>query len=119
MKTFNRTRAGEDARRRQDLLAHGFEILRGPDGPQTPTTRILSGPELPTMPHEKPLPLRTWYIEILQEGEYWTLTVDEAELLQHASRASCLRMIELTTAPEADHIGDAADMVEEDKYEHQ
>lgn len=102
MKIFNRTRAGEDVRRRQDLLAHGFEILRGPDGPQTPTPRILSGPEVPTLPHDKPLPLRTRYIEMLQEGEYWTLAVDGAELLQNASRAACLRMLELITAPEAE-----------------
>lgn len=113
MKIFNRTRAGDDARRKQDLLAHGFEILRGPDGPQTPTPRILSGPAVPTLPHDGPLPLRTRYIEILQEGEYWTLAVDGAELLQHASRAACLRMLELITAPEADHISDAADLVEE------
>ena len=102
MKIFNRTRAGEDARRRQDLLAYGFEILRGPDGPQTPTPWILSGPEVPTLPHDKPLPLRTRYIEMLQEGEYWTLAVDGAELLQNASRAACLRMLELITAPEAE-----------------
>jgi hypothetical protein len=86
----------------QDLLAHGFEILRGPDGPQTPSQRILSGPEVPTLPHDKPLPLRTRYIEILQEGEYWSLAVDGAELLQHAGRAACLRMLELITAPEAE-----------------
>jgi hypothetical protein len=108
VKIFNRTRAGEDARRRQDLLAYGFEILRGPDGPQTPTTRILSGPEVPMMPHDQPLPLRTRYIEVLQEGDYWTLAIDGAELLQHAGRAACLRMLELITAPEADRIGDAA-----------
>lgn len=86
----------------QDLLAHGFELLRGTDGPQTPTPRILSGPEVPMLPHDGPLPLRTRYIEILQEGEYWTLTVDGAELLQHASRAACLHMLELITAPEAE-----------------
>ncbi len=113
MKIFNRTRAADNDRRVQDLLAHGFEILRGPNGPQTPTPRILSGPEVPMMPHDKPLPLRTRYIEILQEGEYWSLTVDGSEILQHAGRATCLRMLELITAPEADHIGDAADMVEE------
>ena len=102
MKIFNHTRGGDDARRRLDLLAHGFEILRGPDGQQTPTPRILSGPAVPMMPHDKPLPLRTRYIEILQEGEYWTLAVDGAEILQHASRAACLRMLELITAPEAE-----------------
>ena len=59
MRIFNRTRAGDDARRKQDLLAHGFELLRGPDGPQTPTPRILSGPEVPTLPHDPPLALRT------------------------------------------------------------
>ena len=96
---FNRTRVGDDARRRQELLAHGFEILRGP---QTQTPRILSGPEVPMLPHDKPLPLRTRYIEILQEGEYWSLAVDGAELLQHANRAACLRMLELITAPEAE-----------------
>lgn len=102
MKIFNRTRAGDDARRKQDLLAHGFEILRGPDGPQTPTPRILSGPAVPMMPHDGPLPLRTRYIEILQEGEYWSLAVDGSEILQHAGRAACLRMLELITAPEAE-----------------
>ena len=54
------------------------------------------------LPHDKPLPLRTRYIEILQEGEYWSLAVDGAELLQHANRAACLRMLELITAPEAE-----------------
>ncbi len=102
MRIFNRTRAGDNARRVQDLLAHGFELLRGQDGPQTPTPRILSGPEVPMLPHDKPLPLRTRYIEILQEGEYWTLAVDGAEILQHASRAACLRMLELITAPETE-----------------
>ena len=62
MKIFKRTRAGDNDRRVQDLLAHGFEILRGPDGPQTPTPRILSGPAVPMMPHDKPLPLRMRYI---------------------------------------------------------
>jgi hypothetical protein len=102
MRIFKRTRAGDDARRAQDLLAHGFEILRGPDGPQTPTPRIMSGPEVPMMPRDKPLPLRTRYIEILQEGEYWSLAVDASEILQHAGRAACLRMLELITAPEAE-----------------
>ena len=101
MKIFNRTRAADNDRRVQDLLAHGFEILRGPDGPQTPSQRILSGPEVPTLPHDKPLPLRTRYIEILQEGEYWSLAVDGAEVLEHGSRAACLHMLELITAPGA------------------
>ena len=102
MKIFNRRRAADNDRRVQDLLAHDFEILRGPDGPQTPTPRILSGPEVPMMPHDKPLPLRTRYIEILQEGEYWSLAVDGSEILQHAGRAACLRMLELITAPEVE-----------------
>lgn len=34
---FNHGRAADDYRRRQDLLDHGFELLREP--PQTPTKR--------------------------------------------------------------------------------
>lgn len=115
MKIFNRTRAGDSDRRVQELLENGFEILRGPSGPQTPPPRILSGPDVPTLPHDPPLPLCSHYIEILQEAEYWSLAIDGAEVLQHGSRAACLRMLELITTPEADHIGDADEMVEEDK----
>ena len=77
-------------------------MKNGPDGPQTPTPRILSGPEVPTLPHDPPLATKARYIEILQEGEYWTLAVDGAELLQHVSRAACLRMLELITVPGAE-----------------
>ena len=114
MKIFNRLKVNQtiigrgntciadNDQRIQGLLAHGFELLRGPDGQKTPTPRILTGPEVPMLPHDGPLPLHTRYIEILQEGDYWTLAVDGAELLQHASRAACMRMLELITAPEAE-----------------
>lgn len=100
MKIFNRTRASDGDRRVQELLARGFEILRGPSGPQTPP-RILSGPDVPSLPHDPALQLRSHYIEILQEGDCWSLAIDGAEVLQHSSRAACLHMLELVTAPEA------------------
>jgi len=101
VKIFNRTRAGDSDRRAQELLENGFEILRGPSGPLTPPPRILSGPAVPTLPHDPPLPLRSHYIEILQEGDCWSLAIDGAEVLQHVSRAACLHMLELITAPGA------------------
>lgn len=113
MKIFNRlsvkqtiigsgnTCAVKSDQRVQELLEHGFEILRGPSGPQTPPPRILSGPAVPTLPHDPPLPLRSHTIEILQEGDYWSLAIDGAEVLQHGSRAACLHMLELITTPGA------------------
>ena len=108
MKIFNRLKVNQtiigrgntciadNDQRIQGLLAHGFEILDGHTAPPSPRIRNrLSGRAVPPM-------VSACYIELLREGEYWTLAVDGAEILQHASRAACLRMLELITAPEAE-----------------
>lgn len=96
MMTFKRTRATDDERRIKELQELGFEILQGRNAPPSPRIQArLSGRPVPPL-------VSTCYIELLREGKYWTLAIDGAELLQHASRAACLRMLELITAPEAD-----------------
>lgn len=108
MKIFNRLKVNQtiighgntciadNDQRMQDLLAHGFEVLRAHSAPQSPRIQArLSGRPVPPL-------VSSCYIELLREGHYWTLAVDGAEVLQHASRAACLRMLELITAPEAE-----------------
>ena len=93
---FKRTRAADDERRIKELQELGFEVLKGRNAPPSPRIRArLSGRPVPPL-------VSACYIEMLREGEYWTLAVDGAEILQHASRAACLRMIELITEQETD-----------------